>query len=54
MGTVANPMPDAANQAKFMMNAEPAIGKERAERLCEFTASLEKQPAIRELLKLCA
>ena len=54
VGTVANPMSDAAIQAKFMMNAEPVIGKERAERVCEFTASLEMQPDIRELLKLCA
>ena len=53
-GTVANPMPDTAIQAKFMMNAEPVIGKERAERVCEFTSSLEKQPDVRELLKLCA
>lgn len=53
-GTVANPMPDAAIRAKFMMNAEPVIGKERAERVCEFTASLEKQADVRELLKLCA
>jgi 2-methylcitrate dehydratase PrpD len=53
LGTAANPMPDAAIQAKFMMNAEPVIGRERAERVCEYTVSLEKQPDVRELLKLC-
>lgn len=53
-GTVANPMTDAAIAAKFMLNAEPVIGRERATRVCEFTASLEKQSDIRELLRLCA
>lgn len=39
---------------KFMLNAEPMIGRERAARACELTAALKKQPGIRELLRLCA
>lgn len=53
-GTIANPMSDAAIAAKFMHNAEPVIGRERAERVCEMTASLELQGDIRALLALCA
>lgn len=53
-GTVDNPMTDAAIQAKFMTNAEPIIGKTRADHVCEWIGSLEKQTDIRELLSLCA
>ena len=31
-GTAANPMSDAAIEAKFLANATPVIGRERAER----------------------
>ena len=53
-GTVAKPMPDAAVQAKFISNAEPVIGRERADRICQFVHALEQQTDVRELLVLCA
>ncbi|HWE77423.1 MAG TPA: MmgE/PrpD family protein, partial [Pseudolabrys sp.] len=42
-GTADNPMSDAAIEAKFMANATPAIGRERAERARDFVWALEKQ-----------
>lgn len=42
-----------AMAGKFMRNAEPVIGRERAARACKLTAALEKQTGIRELLRLC-
>ena len=53
-GTIANPMSDAQIRAKFMHNAEPVIGRERAERVCDMTAALEQQADMRALLALCA
>ena len=53
-GTEANPMLDAAVRAKFMMNAEPVIGRERAGAVCQFVATLERQTDVRELIALCA
>jgi 2-methylcitrate dehydratase PrpD len=51
-GTAGNPMSNAAIEAKFLANAEPIIGHERAERAREFVLSLEQQPDIRELIAL--
>jgi 2-methylcitrate dehydratase PrpD len=51
-GTVDNPMSDAAIEAKFMANATPAIGAERAQRAGAFVWSLEQQPDVRELIAL--
>ncbi len=53
-GTADNPMSDAAIEAKFMANATPAIGADRASRARDFVASLEKQPNVRELIVLLA
>jgi len=53
-GTADNPMSDAAIEAKFMANATPVIGRERAERVRSFVLSLEAQPDIRELIALLA
>jgi 2-methylcitrate dehydratase PrpD len=53
-GTVDNPMSDAAIEAKFLANATPVIGSDRAERVRAFVLSLEKQPDIRELVALLA
>lgn len=53
-GTADNPMSNAAIEAKFMANATPVIGRERAERAKAFVLSLEKQPDIRELVALLA
>jgi 2-methylcitrate dehydratase PrpD len=53
-GTADNPMSDAAIAAKFLANATPVIGRERAERARAFVGSLETQPDVRELIGLLA
>ena len=53
-GTADNPMSDAAIEAKFLANATPAIGAERARRACDLVWSLEKQADMRELIALVA
>jgi 2-methylcitrate dehydratase PrpD len=53
-GTADNPMSDAAIEAKFMANATPVIGRERAERARDFVQSLETQPDMRALIALLA
>lgn len=51
-GTTGNPMSDTAIEAKFLANATPAIGKERACRASELVWSLEKCADVRELIAL--
>jgi 2-methylcitrate dehydratase PrpD len=53
-GTADNPMSDAAIEAKFMANALPVIGRERAERARDFVNSLETQRNVAELVALLA
>jgi 2-methylcitrate dehydratase PrpD len=53
-GTADNPMSDAAIETKFLANATPVIGRERAERARDFVQSLETQPDMRELIVLLA
>jgi len=53
-GTADNPMSDAAIEAKFMANAVPVIGRERAERARDFVQALETQPDMRALIELLA
>ena len=53
-GTAANPMSDAAIEAKFLANATPAIGGERAQRVVELVRTLERRPDIRDLIALLA
>ena len=53
-GTADNPMSDAAIAAKFLANAAPVIGRERAERARDFVAALEKQPNVQDLVALLA
>jgi 2-methylcitrate dehydratase PrpD len=53
-GTVDNPMSDAAIEAKFMANAMPVVGRERAERVRDFVLALEIQPDMRALTALLA
>jgi 2-methylcitrate dehydratase PrpD len=53
-GTAANPMSDAAIEAKFVANATPAIGVERARRAAELVWSLDKLKDVRELIALLA
>jgi 2-methylcitrate dehydratase PrpD len=51
-GTAANPMSDAAIEAKFLANAVPVIGAERAQAVCAAVWALEKLPDMRELIGL--
>src|SRR3974390_919386 len=51
-GTADNPMSDRAIETKFMDNATPVIGRERAEKVHGFVSSLEKQLDVRELVAL--
>ena len=53
-GTADNPMSDAAIEAKFMANAAPVIGRERAERARALVLTLEAQADMRELIALLA
>jgi 2-methylcitrate dehydratase PrpD len=53
-GTADNPMSDAAIEAKFMANATPVIGHERAERARDFVHALDTRPDMRELIALLA
>ena len=47
-------MSDAAIEAKFLANATPVIGRERAERARDFVWGLEKQADMRALAALLA
>jgi 2-methylcitrate dehydratase PrpD len=53
-GTAANPMSDAAIEAKYLANATPVIGAERAERARDLVWGLDKQPDVRHLIALLA
>jgi 2-methylcitrate dehydratase PrpD len=53
-GTADNPMSDAAIAAKFLANATPVIGRERAERARDFVLALETQPDMTALVALLA
>jgi 2-methylcitrate dehydratase PrpD len=53
-GTVDNPMSDAAIEEKFLANAKPAIGPERARHACEVAWSLDRLADVRELIALVA
>lgn len=53
-GTVDNPMSDAAIEAKFLANATPIVGEERASRIRDTVWHLEQLGDIRDLLDLCA
>jgi 2-methylcitrate dehydratase PrpD len=49
-GTAANPMTDAAIAAKFLANAAPMMGAERAKQVGDWVWSLERQADVRELI----
>jgi hypothetical protein len=53
-GTAENPMTDGQIEAKFLANATPVIGPERARRARDLVWSLDKQPDMRELIGLIA
>ena len=51
-GTAASPMSDAAIEAKFLANATPVIGGERAQSIVEFAWTLERRSDVRDLIAL--
>jgi len=53
-GTAANPLTDDALRAKFLGNAVPVIGAERARGLIETVGTLESLGDIGELVRACA
>jgi 2-methylcitrate dehydratase PrpD len=53
-GTADNPMSDAQIEAKFLDNAAPVIGSERAARARDIVWSLEKSKDVRTLIELLA
>ena len=53
-GTADNPMSDVAIEAKFMANATPVIGRDRAEQARDFVLSIEARPNVAELAALLA
>jgi 2-methylcitrate dehydratase PrpD len=53
-GTADNPISDAAIEAKFLANATPAIGAERARKASALMWSLDKVADVRELIALLA
>jgi MmgE/PrpD C-terminal domain len=53
-GTAANPMSEAALEAKFMANTEPVIGRDRAQRVRDLVGGLDRLADVRELTGLCA
>jgi 2-methylcitrate dehydratase PrpD len=53
-GTADNPMSDAQIEGKFLANAEPMIGAERARRTSDWIAALDQKSDMRELFTLIA
>jgi 2-methylcitrate dehydratase PrpD len=53
-GTVENPMSDRAIEDKFMANAAPIIGEERARQLAAAAWSLDGLEDMRDVVRLCA
>jgi 2-methylcitrate dehydratase PrpD len=51
-GTAENPMSDLAIEAKYLANATPVIGPERAERARDLVWALDKQLDMRDLIGL--
>jgi 2-methylcitrate dehydratase PrpD len=52
IGTVDNPMSDAALEQKFLANAEMAVGQRRAREIADTVWSLEKVADLSELVQL--
>ncbi len=53
-GTVDNPMSDRAIENKFLANAAPVVGDERARQIAATAWRLDKLGDVRELIGLCA
>jgi 2-methylcitrate dehydratase PrpD len=52
-GTVENPMTNGAIEEKFLANATPVIGADRARKIAALVWKLETMPDARELVALC-
>jgi 2-methylcitrate dehydratase PrpD len=52
-GTADNPMSDLEIEAKFLANAEPVIGHDRARRVGDLVNGLDGLPDVRQLIRLC-
>jgi len=53
-GTADNPMSDAEIEAKFLANAEPVIGHDRARHVRDRIYGLDQLADVTELIQLCA
>ena len=53
-GTVDNPISDKDLEAKFLGNAIPTVGSERAQTICERVWQLDRLADVREIIHLCA
>jgi 2-methylcitrate dehydratase PrpD len=53
-GTADNPMSEATLEAKFMANAEPVIGRDRAQQVRDLVHGLDRLADIRDLIRLSA
>ena len=53
-GTADNPMSNAEIEAKFLANAEPIIGHDLAQAVCDLIHRLDRLADMRELIQLCA
>lgn len=53
-GTVSNPMSDAALREKFIGNAEPVIGRDRARQAADMIGTLDTLRDVGELVRMCA
>lgn len=53
-GTVMNPMSDAAIEGKFLANATPIVGADRARRIADLVWALDRQAEARNLVEACA
>ena len=52
-GTVENPISDQALLAKFLGNAEPVIGRDRANKVADVIWTLDTLDDIGELVRIC-
>jgi 2-methylcitrate dehydratase PrpD len=54
LGTVDNPMDDAAIEAKFLANAERVMTRSQGQRIVEIVSNVERLEDISEITCLCA
>ena len=54
LGTVDNPMGDAAIEAKFLANAERVMARSQAQRVVELINDVERLEDVSEITRLCA